>query len=832
MGLPHGSESPDADSSRGGAAAQTQLPSAADLDVAMHHVIDAAAWPMWLARLDGHCVHFNDGWLEMTGRTLQQELGWGWLENVHPDDQFRIKQTFIRAIEHFDHYLCRYRIRHHGKGYRWIEDSGRPVRSRDGTIVGYAGSAVDLSDQWQRAEQIENLARRSQRSAGEFEALIDAIPAIIWIAHDPKAKWITGNQAARDFLRLPRSVNHSLTPSSGKGHTHFEVFHDGSKLEADDLPIQKVAQTGIPIRNFEETIVFSDGSQYVMRGNVEPLVDSNGNRYGAVAAYVDLTDLKRTEELLRKSRQRLNQTIQDSMAGYFRLDSSGCYHEVNPAWLAMHGWDDADQVLGRHFSINHNTNTLDAMTALVHRLLSGQSVQGLEIAACAREGRTLFQTLSARPLQEKGRFSGIEGFVVDITASKEAEEALRQAHQLLEQRVADRTAQLQQANQKLQRTNQELNRTRHLLESMSHMLPGMVYLQNLGAGAILYANRDFQTFFLQDGRDYRHETIRDRVIPEDQPVFDQLFHRLRNLPADSTERCQAEVRARGDDEQEYRLHFSLGLFQADSESEQEILGVVLDVTDTRLAELATHRSDRLVALGTFTAGIAHELNNPLGTILMHIELMKQTGITEQSDAELYESVKTIGESVRRCSDIVKQVLDFSIARNETLEPLPSDEIVRFVTKVTKHVAQIAGATVQSDIPTDLPPVVGRRSQIEQVLINLIKNAIEAKATLITIDLRPDQSEPCLHFIIEDDGTGMTDRQLARVGDPFYTTRLDSGGTGLGLSICNRILHDHGTKLWIQSMPGKGTTIRFSLPLAGPADSSPPQPPESTVEPRP
>jgi signal transduction histidine kinase len=269
---------------------------------------------------------------------------------------------------------------------------------------------------------------------------------------------------------------------------------------------------------------------------------------------------------------------------------------------------------------------------------------------------------------------------------------------------------------------------------------------------------------------------------------------------------------------QYAYVMDRGFIMRDSSGRAvRLIGAATDITERKRAEDALRRAERLASIGTLAAGLAHEINNPLGAIVLSAEAA--TMATQQPDREeiLAASLNNIQTAALRCGRIVRSVLHF--ARDEVSHKWPGDlaDVARHVRDVTRRIAAEAGCAVRLEIGDGLPPVVFNPTEMEQVFINLICNAIEASKRGSEVLVRIESWADSVRVVVEDHGRGMGPDELRHLFDPFYTTRQDKGGTGLGLSITYGIIHEHGGTIDVQSEVGRGTTVEIVLPRAASTD---------------
>jgi signal transduction histidine kinase len=231
------------------------------------------------------------------------------------------------------------------------------------------------------------------------------------------------------------------------------------------------------------------------------------------------------------------------------------------------------------------------------------------------------------------------------------------------------------------------------------------------------------------------------------------------------------------------------------------------------------RSHKLKAVGTLTAGVAHELNNPINNIMITASLL-QEDYAGLADAERLEMVEDLVREAERSQRIVRNLLDFARESEVEAETLDIQQIVEATLRLASNQIKLAKVKVKGEIAGDLPPILGDRQQLEQVFLNLVLNAIDAMpggGTLtIEIDRTPDRQGVALAF--KDTGTGIPAQYLGSIFDPFFTTKPKAKGTGLGLSVSLGIVKQHGGDIRVTSREGEGTTFTVVLPATQvPAD---------------
>jgi two-component system NtrC family sensor kinase len=238
---------------------------------------------------------------------------------------------------------------------------------------------------------------------------------------------------------------------------------------------------------------------------------------------------------------------------------------------------------------------------------------------------------------------------------------------------------------------------------------------------------------------------------------------------------------------------------------------------TRLKELqdAVVRSHHLAAVGGLIGGVAHELNNPLASVLGFAELIVPTpGL----DPTIRHHLEIIRDEARRAAKIVKNLLIFSRPTTDRAVGQLNDAVSR-VTELMAADLRRKGSTLALQLDPNLSPIVADHAQIQQILFNLLRNALQACPSpggRITVSTREEGSD--VELSVADNGPGIPEPVKARLFQPFFTTKAAGSGSGLGLWLCDGIVRDHGGQLLVDSPPGAGATFRVRLPRQGPSPS--------------
>ncbi|MBA2847949.1 hypothetical protein G4V39_06095 [Thermosulfuriphilus ammonigenes] len=245
---------------------------------------------------------------------------------------------------------------------------------------------------------------------------------------------------------------------------------------------------------------------------------------------------------------------------------------------------------------------------------------------------------------------------------------------------------------------------------------------------------------------------------------------------------------------------------------QQVL--VRDISYRLSCEEKLIQNERLAAMGKLAGEIAHEINNPLGGILLYSKLLKEDLGPE---SPLLINVEKIIKLATRCRIIAKGLLNFGRPESQEETLVNLNQVIQEMFSLIEDHRLFRQIKVTKDLYPALPSILANRSQLEQLVLNLIINAGEAMEgapgeLCLRTAFHQDRSE--VEFSVSDTGTGIPDDILPRIFDPFFTTKKGGKGTGLGLSISHGIVKGHRGRIDVETSPGKGTTFRVYLPVRG------------------
>ena len=515
-----------------------------------------------------------------------------------------------------------------------------------------------------------------------------------------------------------------------------------------------------------------------------------------VAQELDRRVAERTRELaaanqeLQRSEARKAAILDSALDCIVTIDHEGRVTEFNPAAERTFGYRQ-DEVVGRQMAdviIPPSLRERHRRGFARYRATGEAHVLGtrVEMAAVRADGSEFPVELAITRIPVDGPPS-FTGYLRDITSRKKAEERLRRSEAFL-------------------------------AEAQRLSLTGS-FSWRVATDEITWSDQVYRIFELDRAVPVTLERILARVHPEDVTLLREMIERARSDGSD----FEYEHRLLMPDHSIKYLHLVAHAVR-DQDERLEYIGAVQDVTDRRLSEeaLGKARSElahvaRITSLGVLTASIAHEVNQPLSGIITNAGTCLRMLAADPPNVDgARETARRTIRDGNRASDVIKRLRALFDKRGVTAEPVDLNEATREVFALSLSELQRSRVTLRPELADDLPPVMGDRVQLQQVILNLLRNALDAMSGVVA---RPRQlvvrterdEEDCVRLTVQDSGVGLGTESAARLFEAFYTTK--TGGMGIGLSVSRSIIESHHGRLWAAPNDGPGATFAFAIPRA-------------------
>jgi two-component system, NtrC family, sensor kinase len=388
-----------------------------------------------------------------------------------------------------------------------------------------------------------------------------------------------------------------------------------------------------------------------------------------------------------------------------------------------------------------------------------------------------------------------QGMIKDRQALEKAHQELLYLNLNLEQRVNERTAALTLSEQKYRRI---FEASRDIILSADK------------TGQVLDLNpAGFKLLGLRTQNGIENLQLPERL--HDPSDWERLVGQFESQGFISS----TEIDLNAADGSRRRVVLSASPAAEESADDGAIYFLIKDIEDQRQIREQMAQADKLASIGELSAGIAHEINNPLGIILGFTQLMLRH---QDRETSLFSDLKTIEKHTRHCKNIVEDLLNFARTSPPKKELWDIHAIIDDVLQFVQQHGKASEVHIRKDYDQPMAPLLVDEKKIKQVLINLIMNARHAVGDqgLIRIRTRKDSTASRAVIEVSDNGCGIQKKDIPRIFDPFFTTKPTGEGTGLGLSVSYGIIRNHGGDIFAESQEGRGATFTVELPI-------PPQP---------
>ena len=701
------------------------------------------------------------------GQTIEQLRRWETNDTVHPEDLPHVVEVFSRSIATGTPYEILQRFRRWDGVYRWFQNSGYPLCDPSGSIVRWYVLLTDIDDR----KRAEDAVRASER---DLKVIIDTIPAFVWCMLP---------DGSNEFISKSWHEYTGVTPEEAQGWGWQGAFHP------DDLSalMKKWAEVLLAGESdeIEARIRRRDGVYRWFLIRAQPFRDGFGNLIRWYGTSTDIEDRKRAEEALESRGQNLNLIIDTIPTLSWSTEADGFVDFLSRPWLEFTGLS-AEQAHGFGWAVAIHPDDAASLLQYWQSALNAGTQVDVEARMRRFDGAYRWFLFRANPLRdETGKVVKWYGTNTDIEDRKNAVEELRRKEEFL---------------------------------TKAHFL-------TLSGCFSWRVNTDDVTFSEGARRIYGFafdapvtlERIASYVHPDDRAIFAEKIGAARN--------------SGGDQEYGFRVQMPDGSVKylrassqetRDANGEREYVGAIQDVTARYLAEQALDKARsefahvaRVTSLSTLTASIAHEINQPLSGIITNAGTCLRMLNSDPPNVEgARETVRRTIRDGNRASDVISRLRALFSKGEFTAELLDLNEATKEVIALSLNDLQRNQVIVQTELADGLQRVTGDRIQLQQVILNLLRNASDAMAEIHDRPRRLQIRTKCpekgfVALIVIDSGVGFENQSIEKLFDSFYTTKSD--GMGIGLSISRSIIERHRGRLWAEANDGPGATFSFAIP---------------------
>ncbi len=497
-------------------------------------------------------------------------------------------------------------------------------------------------------------------------------------------------------------------------------------------------------------------------------------------------DVAAQTQQLSQSEKRYRVLFNRAADSIVMVDREGQITAVNEREQEVLGYSQGD-LIGSSF-LSLVPETFRAIThRLLHTVVSGkEKVPATEIEVLDAEQRTRPVEMDLiRVEQDQACLVMIQ--LRDITEQKQLARQLQRYSSELEEKVQERTLEIQQTKQYLESLLENANDVIYTLDQEQRFTYVNSKVDIWGYGKESLLGRPFLTLLSKRHRGRHLKDILNMQVKQEYEV---------------------EVISQSGDLRSVMV--SVSPLLDEQQAVVGVLGIARDITDRKTMEQQFRNTERLASVGKLAAGVAHEINNPLGGLLNCLYNIRKGTLTPERQEEYLTFME---DGLRRAQKIVRQLLDFSQQHEPEFVMSDMKTLVERVLVLTQHAITEKGLLLEQSYESDMPSLYVDPQMIEQVLTNLILNAVQATQAGGTITLRTVRIGNLCEIEVADTGSGISAEVRPHIFDPFFTTKRTGEGTGLGLSVSLGIVERHDGQLSVESEEGAGTVFTVKLPIS-------------------
>ena len=730
-------------------------------------IVDSIPIPVAVTTPTGEVEGLNKPTLDYFGKTFEELKGWKTCGVVHPDDLEQTIAAQVEAHRKQSPYVVESRHLRADGAYRWHLVHGLPLRDPQGKVLRWLHLLIDIDDRKRAEEALRESARYSR-------LIVDSVPGLLsTMTADGKVEF----------------CNAQILQYFGKSIEELRDWATNDTIYPDDLArdveeFTRGIASGQPYQ-IEIRGRRSDGVYRWLECRAAPLRDSSGRIVRWFNLLVDIDERKRAEEAWRVSEINLSSVV-DGVPGLVAvLAPDGTNEFVNQQLLKYCGREDKEFKDWDADGLVHEDD-VPVVSAIFSKSIGAGVPYECDMRLKRFDG--VYRWFSSRGIpvrSDSGRITRWYVLLTDVEDRKLAEDKLRQSQAFL----ADA--------QRLSRTGS--------------------FSWRVATGELTWSEEMYRIYALDPATPVTLEQVRTRIHPDNLTMLRDLVDRARQNAGE----FDHETRLLMPDQSVKYLHVVAHGYRT-HDGDLEVRGAVQDVTEKRLAEeaLGKARSElahvtRVTSLGALTASIAHEVRQPLSGIITNAgTCLRMLAANPPNFEGARETARRTIRDGNRAADVIDRLRALFSKRSLTIEPVDLNETAREVIALARADLLRSRVVPHTELAEGLPAVAGDRVQLQQVIMNLVRNAADAmsgvddRARRLVIRTEPDANEH-VRLTVEDNGIGLEPQATERLFDAFYTTK--SEGMGIGLSISRSIIESHYGRIWARANVGPGARFAFSLP---------------------
>ena len=691
--------------------------------------------------------------------SVEEAIGLNVFDFIFPDD--REKAFKLTMEDMFEQDLRQtHEIRAVTKDGRtiWISATGARIM-HEGRLAGL----ISFTNITERKQTEEALRRSEERYRTTLEEMEDSYFEVDLGGH----LTFVNNSVCRD-------LGYSRKELIGMSYKGFIAEDD---IESVFRVFNEVYRTGVLNKGFSWKTIRKDGSYGFAETSVSLLRNDKGEIIGFRGVGRDVTERKQAEEKMRQSEENYKTLFNSSVVGMYVLDIETMKIVMgNRAAREMVGFSSAEEGIGINpFDFIVPEDREKVIEVAVNEFLQ-DSRRTREVHVMDKNGRRGWQSFSIARITHQGKPASLVSFT-DITERKQAEEALRQSEE----------------------------NYRALFDSS---VIGTVLLDAETMKVVMVNQAALKMFGFSSAEEAFGAKPFDFILPEDKEKYLEIT-KTAVFAQNSHEGYQ--LRAVAKDGREIWINTTATMIT--HRGKLAALISFADITEQKKQSERLMMTDRLASLGELASGTAHELNNPLTSIIGFSQLLMEREVPD----DIREDLKLINSEAQRAASVTKNLLTFARKHAPVKQRNHINNIIEDVLKLRTYEHKVNSIEVERQLDPDLPEIMVDYFQMQQVFMNVIINAeyfMTAAHNRGTLTITTKKQNNTVMISIADDGPGIPPENLKRIFDPFFTTKEAGKGTGLGLSICHGILTEHGGRIYARSQPGKGATFFVELPISG------------------